>query len=144
MWCRLWETSPAVRAVVTSKRMAFAGKNRERERDAKELLSAATAMATAVASSHGNVPPHDLEAERAILGGVLLDNSCLATVEAIVVPGDFYHPAHAVIFESIQALSVRHEPVDVVTLAAELRSRERLNTVGGGQYLGDLTDTIPT
>src|SRR5262245_15777519 len=105
--------------------MAFGGNKRERERDGRDALAAAGA---ASAAAHGNVPPNDLEAERAVLGGVLLDNTALATVEAIVTAGDYYHPAHAVIFESVQSLSQRGEPVDVVTLAAELRSRERLNT----------------
>jgi replicative DNA helicase len=124
--------------------MAFAGnknRGRDRDRDSNEVL---TAAAAAVATAQGNVPPHDLEAERAVLGGVLLDNAALATVGAIVAASDFYHPSHAVIFESIQALGARNEPVDVVTLTAELRARERLNTVGGVQYLGELTDTVPT
>ena len=122
--------------------MAFA-RNRDRDRDrAADDVVAAAAMAAS--ASQGNLPPHDLDAERAVLGGVLLDNSSIDMVEAVVTPPDFYHPSHAVIFESIQALKARSEPVDVVTLSAELRARERLNTVGGAQYLGELTDTIPT
>jgi replicative DNA helicase len=122
--------------------MAFA-RNRDRDRERSgDDVTAAAAMASA--ASQGNLPPHDLDAEKAVLGGVLLDNSALDTVEAIVTPPDFYHPSHAVIFESVQSLKSRGEPVDVVTLAAELRARERLNTVGGAQYLGELTDTIPT
>ena len=122
--------------------MAFArNRDRDRERAGDDIVGAAAA---ASAASQGNLPPHDLDAEKAVIGGVLLDNSALDTVEAIVTPPDFYHPSHAVIFESIQALKSRGEPVDVVTLSAELRARERLNTVGGAQYLGELTDTIPT
>ncbi|MBL8601768.1 MAG: replicative DNA helicase [Myxococcales bacterium] len=113
-------------------------------RDAKEALLNAASSLSAAASVHGRVPPHDLEAERAVLGAILLDNSAVGLAEAIVVPGDFYHPAHGVIFESILSLSSRRTPIDVVTLASELRARERLNTVGGAQYLGELTDTIPT
>jgi replicative DNA helicase len=123
--------------------MAFAGKKggRDRERDTNEVLAAAAAAMTA---SQGNVPPHDLEAERAVLGGVLLDNGALGAVGAVLAASDFYHPSHAVIFEAILALSSRSEPIDVVTLTTELRARERLNTVGGVQYLGELTDTVPT
>jgi replicative DNA helicase len=113
-------------------------------RDAKEALVHAAAQLSAAASAHGRVPPHDLDAERAVLGGILLDNAAMATVEALVAAGDFYHPAHGVIYEAVQAISSRREPVDIVTLASELRTRERLNTVGGAQYLGELTDTIPT
>jgi replicative DNA helicase len=92
----------------------------------------------------GNVPPHDLEAEKAVLGAVLLDNAVFATVSAAVVASDFYHPAHAVIFECMLALNARGEPIDIVSLSAELRNRERLNAVGGMQYLGELTETTPT
>jgi replicative DNA helicase len=110
----------------------------------RDALVSAAAQLTAAAAAQGRIPPHDLDAERAVLGGILLDNVALSTAEDITAAGDFYHPAHGLIFESIQALSARHEPVDVVTLSAELRSRERLNTIGGVQYLGELTDTIPT
>ena len=121
--------------------MATARMSRDRERGPDDIEGAAGAAASAL---HGNLPPNDLEAERAVLGGVLLDGNAFATVHPILASADFYHPAHAVIFEAIQALSGRSEPIDVVTLAAELRARERLNTIGGSQYLGELTDTIPT
>jgi replicative DNA helicase len=88
-------------------------------------------------------PPHDLEAERAVLGGVLLDPASLERL-AEITPADFYQPSHALIFESMHALRGRDEPIDVVTLTAELRRRDRLNTVGGVQYLGELTDAIAT
>jgi replicative DNA helicase len=110
---------------------------------AKEAILSAASQLTA-AASHGKVPPNDLEAERAVLGSILLDNVALSNVEGILAAADFYHPAHGVIYEAVVAIAGRREPVDVVTLAAELRSRERLNTVGGAQYLGELTDTIPT
>ena len=94
--------------------------------------------------SKGNVPPHDIEAEKAVLGAVLLDNTVFSMVSAAVIASDFYHPAHAVIFECMLALNARGEPIDIVTLSAELRNRERLNAVGGMQYLGELTETTPT
>jgi replicative DNA helicase len=121
--------------------MAFARTQRDRARDEGDIHAAATAAASA---TQGNLPPHDLDAERAVLGGILLDGTGYATVSPLVAATDFYHPAHAVIFEAIQSVASRGDPIDVVTLAAELRSRERLNTVGGPQYLGELTDTIPT
>jgi replicative DNA helicase len=93
---------------------------------------------------HGHLPPQDIEAEKAVLGAVLLDNVAFSNVSATVIASDFYHPAHAVIFECMLSLNSRGEPIDVVTLSAELRNRERLNTVGGMQYLGELTDTTPS
>ena len=120
------------------------GKKRFEAKDAKEALVHAAAQLSAAAAAQGRVPPHDLEAERAVLGTILLDNGALSLVESTLAAADFYHPAHGVLYEAIQALASRKEPVDVVTLAAELRARERLNTVGGAQYLGELTDAIAT
>jgi replicative DNA helicase len=84
------------------------------------------------------------DAERAVLGSILLDNGALSTIASLITPPDFYDPANAAIFDAILNLRERDEPIDVVTLAAELRRRERLNAVGGGRYLGELTDAIPT
>ncbi len=92
----------------------------------------------------GHLPPQDIEAEKAVLGAVLLDNVSFSVVSSAVIASDFYHPAHAVIFDCMLVLNGRGEPIDIVTLSAELRSRERLNTVGGMQYLGELTDTTPS
>jgi replicative DNA helicase len=90
------------------------------------------------------IPRRDLEAEQAVLGGILLAPHTVAAVSAILSPADFYHPAHEVIFEAILALDRRHEPIDVLTVSNELISIRRINTVGGRQYLGELTDSVPT
>lgn len=86
----------------------------------------------------------DPEAERAVLGGILLDNTALTVVTPVLKPADFALPAHAVIYDAMRALAERQLPVDVVTLAAELRAHDRLNTIGGAQFLGELTDALPT
>jgi replicative DNA helicase len=89
-------------------------------------------------------PPHDLDAEKSILGACMLDETAVDTATGIVQPVHFYHPAHAWIYEAMVSLRQRTQPVDIITVAGELRARERLNTIGGPQYLGELTDTIPT
>lgn len=89
-------------------------------------------------------PPHDAEAERCIVGSVLLDNAALTQAAAIVSHKDFYHPSIGLVFESMAALHKRGEPIDVVTVGDELRKRDRLNTVGGHQFLGELTESTPT
>lgn len=86
----------------------------------------------------------DIAAERAVLASMMLDNDTIAVIAAKVAPRDFYEPRHSVIFEGIVAVRARREPVDILTLTAELRDRERLNAVGGAQYLGEITDFIPT
>jgi replicative DNA helicase len=98
----------------------------------------------AARTAGGVLPPHDLDAERQVLGAMLLRNDAIASAKAIVQPAQFYHPAHAVICEGIYALDKAGQPVDVITLSNWLREAERLNTVGGGQYLGELTDVIST
>ena len=89
-------------------------------------------------------PTMDPEAERAVLGGLLLDNTAFSLVVPMLRPADFAMPAHAAIYDAMLSLSGRELPVDVVTLASELRAHDRLNTVGGAQFLGELTDTLPT
>jgi len=90
----------------------------------------------------------DLQAERAVLAAALLDGEgherIIPRVATILRSGDFYDPRHALLWEVVLALHTRGEPVDVLTVVAELRVRDRLNTVGGAQYIGELTDEIPT
>lgn len=107
-------------------------------------LVAAAGEITSGAASRGKAPPHDIPAEMAVLGGVLLDNAALGECDSIVTPEDFYHPAHGVIFQAMLTVASRSQPIDIYTLAAELRSVERLNTCGGAQYLGELTEAMPT
>jgi replicative DNA helicase len=95
-------------------------------------------------SPRGRVPPNDLEAERAVLGGILLENAALNVVLEILEADDFYSEGHVRVFEAICSLSRRGEPVDNVTLRAELVGRGHLQQVGGDEYLLSLTETIPT
>jgi replicative DNA helicase len=93
----------------------------------------------------GRVPPNDLNAERAVLGGVLLENEALNVVTELPLrPGDFYKDAHASIFEAMLALFGEGQPVDTVTLRERLSTAGKLQRVGGDEYLLGLTDTIPT
>lgn len=90
------------------------------------------------------VPPHALEAERAVLGGILLQNSVIDTVVEIIQPDEFYSEGNARIFEAMLELHRSSTPVDTVTLRAELVRGNKLNAVGGDDYLLSLTDTLPT
>lgn len=96
------------------------------------------------ATSGGRVPPHDAEAEISVLGCVLLDNEALHAVLEVLRPGDFYRKAHDTIFTSMLQLSDRQEPIDIVTLGAELESSKSLDAVGGVEYLSMLVDVVPT
>lgn len=90
------------------------------------------------------VPPNALDAERAVLGGVLLENGVLNVVLESLSAGDFYSDANGMIFETMVTLFQRGQPVDQITLREELALHDKLQRVGGDDYLLDLTDTLPT
>jgi len=92
----------------------------------------------------GRVPPHSLDAERAVLGGILLENMALAQASEIVEPDDFYGRANSLIFDGMLDLGRRGQPVDLVTLRAWLVDRGTLSKAGGDEHLLTLTETIPT
>jgi replicative DNA helicase len=92
-------------------------------------------------SSH-RVPPQNLEAEKAVLGAVLHDNTALGAVLEVIEATDFYSDAHQRIFSAIIGLSDRNEPADLITMGNALRDQKRLDQVGGMAYLSDLVDNV--
>ncbi|MGB9776524.1 MAG: replicative DNA helicase [Anaerolineae bacterium] len=88
--------------------------------------------------------PHDVEAEEAVLGSLLIDPDALYRVASFLRPEDFYIQKNGWIYEAILALHDRREPVDLVTLRNELEARGILEEVGGVAYLARLIDTVPT
>ncbi|MGH7788992.1 MAG: replicative DNA helicase [Candidatus Binatia bacterium] len=98
----------------------------------------------AAGESIRKVPPHSIEAEESVLGGILLDNNALDRAVELIIPEDFYREAHRKIFRAALDLSERHEPVDLVTLSDALRSRNELQDVGGASYLAELVERVPT
>src|SRR5215472_3756041 len=89
-----------------------------------------------------NAAPHNLEAERALLGAVLLDNSALNISLEMVGKDDFFSEAHRLTFERMLVLSERNRPIDLVTLANELGQDGLLEKVGGAAYLAGLSDGV--
>ncbi|MCB0324299.1 MAG: replicative DNA helicase [Bdellovibrionales bacterium] len=94
--------------------------------------------------SAGRVPPHSMDSEQAVLGGVLLDNEALNPAMEVLRGNDFYKKAHEYIWDAMVSLADRHEPIDVVTLTAELSSTNQLDAVGGVEYVSYLIDAVPT
>ena len=90
------------------------------------------------------VPPHAIDAERAVLGGILLENSALNVVLEMLTPEDFYSDANGLVYGAMVKLFKRGEPVDHVTLREELAARKDLERVGGDEHLLSLIDTLPT
>jgi len=87
--------------------------------------------------------PHDLEAERAVLGAVLLGEKAIFAAAEVVRPEDFYLPAHRVLFARMLDLAMESKPVDAFTLRAELVRHGEEEKAGGPAYLAGLTDGLP-
>lgn len=90
------------------------------------------------------VPPHSIEAEQAVLGGLMLDNYAWERIADQLVDADFYRHDHRLIYRAIFNLAERSQPFDVVTLSEYLENEGTLEQVGGFAYLGELASNIPS
>lgn len=92
----------------------------------------------------GKIPPQNLDAEKSLLGAVLIDEETLADISEHVTVKDFYDKRHATIFGGMMRLYEKHKPVDLLTLTDELKKKSEIETVGGSAYLTELTNYVPT
>ena len=90
------------------------------------------------------VPPHDEDAEMAVLGGMLMSKDAIGEVSQILETSDFYVPKHQTIYDAIINLFSGSQPVDVVLVANELLKDENLEKIGGADYLHSLVAFVPT
>ncbi len=88
--------------------------------------------------------PHDLEAEEAVVGSVLIDSDTFVRIAHVIKPDDFYREKNQICFTACLSLFQRGEAIDQVTVARELSRTERLDTVGGMAYLSHLVSITPT
>ena len=92
----------------------------------------------------GKIPPHDIEAEQAVIGSMLTDKEAISSAIEVLKSEDFYREDNKLIFEAILNLYNRAEPVDIITLKTELQSMKQLEAVGGLEYIAQLPDKVPT
>lgn len=92
----------------------------------------------------GKIKPHNLEAEMAILGALMLDNAAIGTVRAILTSDSFYSRKHKEIYQALSELYTSGENPDILILTDYLRSKNMLETVGGAGYIASLTDSVPS
>lgn len=89
------------------------------------------------------LPPHSIEAEQAVLGGLLLDNEAWVEVSDVISASDFYRHDHKLIYEAMLALEREQAPLDIITVAEHLEARGELDRIGGLSYLVALTEAMP-
>ena len=92
----------------------------------------------------GRIPPQDIDAEKSLLGAIMISDKVLPDVLTILKSSDFYDTKHQLIFGAMVNLYDRHMPIDLVTLTSELRSMKKLNEVGKASYLTELSTYVPT
>src|SRR5262245_16144300 len=97
-----------------------------------------------VAGAVGRVLPQDHEAEQSVLGALMLDQNAIAAVRDLLEPADFYEERHKFIFQAATALNDRGEPIDPLTLKAQLERYGLLSRSGGIDYLAELSMVTPT
>ncbi|MBI5464979.1 replicative DNA helicase, partial [Candidatus Gottesmanbacteria bacterium] len=90
------------------------------------------------------VPPHDEQAEQSILGAILIDKDAIVDVVEFLRPEHFYKEGNGAIYKAMLSLFEKHEPIDIVTVTAELKKNGDFEKVGGAGYLTELLNIVPT
>lgn len=91
-----------------------------------------------------NLPPHDIEAEKAVIGSMLIDSEGIFKVAIFLAPEDFFNPENQLVYEACFNLYQRNEGINQITVARELAQKGKLEEVGGAAYLSHLVSTVPT
>ncbi len=90
------------------------------------------------------IPPHDEDAEEAVIGSMLTDKDAVVAAIEVLKPEDFYRDDNKTIFEAESSIYAKGEPIDFITVKEELVSMGKFDAVGGNEYLATLTDKVPT
>jgi len=96
------------------------------------------------AENNLKIPPQNIEAERSVLGALMLDKDAIIKVANLVRLGDFYKDAHNLIYEAMIELYEQREPIDVLSLSNRLEEKKQLDKVGGSSYLTELVSAVPS
>ncbi len=111
--------------------------------DPENSRASAAAPTHLSATAQLKVPPHSVEAEQSVLGGLMLNNDAWLGVSDILTNKDFYRAQHQIIFEAMASLANVNEPLDAVTVSEALGTRGLLDRAGGISYLAELAESTP-
>jgi len=95
-------------------------------------------------NSSVRMPPQNLEAEKSVLGSLMLDTAAIDVVVDILAPDDFYSQKHSVIYGVMLELYEKKDPIDVLSVASRLKEKKQLEKAGGSSYLTELVNSVPT
>lgn len=95
-------------------------------------------------NTNPKLPPQDIEAEKSLLGSLMLDKEAITKVADILHSEDFYKRNHQYIYQVVEDLFSRGEPIDLISVSSKLKERNQLENVGGTAYLTELINTVPT
>jgi len=90
------------------------------------------------------IPPQSIDAEKALLGCLLIDKEAIVKIADIILPEDFYKDAHKIIYETMLELWEEKEPIDILNLSNRLQEKNKLGTIGGRSYLAELSNEVPS
>ena len=92
----------------------------------------------------GKIPPHDVEAEQAVIGSMLTDKEAVESSKKTLKEEDFYREDNRIIYSAMLNLYNRAEPIDLITVKSELETMGKFEQVGGFEYLAELPEKVPT
>jgi len=90
------------------------------------------------------IPPQHLESEQAVLGSIMLRKDAMHEVEDLINPDCFYADKHKIIFQAMQDLAAKNEPIDMLSLSTKLNEKKQLDRIGGNQYLAEIVNSVPS
>ena len=90
------------------------------------------------------IPPQNLDAEKALLGSIMLKPEVITDISDTVFPKFFYFDKHRVIYEAMFKLFSKREPIDLLSVTTKLKESKKLDSIGGASYLTELTNFVPS
>ena len=90
------------------------------------------------------IPPHSIEAEKWVLGSILIDKDAMLHVANLLSPEDFYDPSHAIVYSAMQDLYARNRPIDSITVREVIDDNKKLESIGGNPFLAELMTSVFT
>lgn len=101
-------------------------------------------MVKTIKNNNLRIPPQSIPSEQAVLGSIMLRKDAMHEVEDMIIGDSFYVEKHKKIFQAMLDLSVKNEPIDMLSLSTKLRERKLLEAVGGNQYLAEIVNVVPS